>query len=122
MRFDDEIMRSVLIAVERRTRDGRISASELTGGEPVSDPLVIVEHCALMVEAGLLRGHDLTDTRLDDVLIDGLTYRGSELLALIGDDETWRQTQSVLASVGGAPLEILTMVAKRVILRRLGFE
>jgi Hypothetical protein (DUF2513) len=65
-------------------------------------------HCHIMMQEGLIEGHDVTnfESAGPEALPTNLTWKGHEFLDLARDAERWNRAKSIIAKVGGAPLSV----------------
>jgi hypothetical protein len=110
MKRDMELVRKILLRVEA---DGGLPNQEIRDFTLEGYPReVLVHHLWLLNEAGLLeakvfKGH----TNFDCVPIC-LTWRGTEFLDDVRDEEVWRKTKAGAAKAGGAGLDLMWDLAK----------
>jgi hypothetical protein len=65
-------------------------------------------HSHIMLQEGLIEGHDITNTgsKGPEVLPTGLTWKGHEFLDLARDQDRWNRAKAVVARIGGAPISV----------------
>lgn len=124
MRRDDDLIRTLLLAIEHKHE-----GTEINGGEVVPEAVgdnFAGEHLNLLLEAGLIRGQvdsyiGMQFVRPDRVSIKGLTWKGHEFLADIRSDTAWEKAKEKVAKVGGSvSLSTLAEVAGTVAKGMLG--
>ncbi len=66
-------------------------------------------HVHLMIEAGLINGHDVTHmgSLSSTGMAGSLTWEGYEFLEASRDEERWQKTKAAAKSVGGLTLGVL---------------
>jgi hypothetical protein len=79
-------------------------------------------HSKLIGEAGLARVVDLTSfgCQSPKAKIVSLTWDGYEFLDNSRENQTWNQAKSAASKVGGASLQIMTLVLADLIKKKLG--
>jgi hypothetical protein len=94
----------------------------LTGfsGEFDNTAVEVVEHIALMIDAGLIEGEayaNATSPNGGIFIITGVTWKGHDFLDAARSDTVWNATKARLAKAGawtfGLVLEVLKEEAKR---------
>ena len=124
MKRDNDLVRGLLLAIEKRPPTDRIAGDSL--GFDDRDEPEVVEHIRLLTEAGFIetRVREFLEDRhqrLARVEILRITWAGHEFLASIRSDTVWKKTQERVAKVGGSvSLSTLSEVAGAVAKGLLG--
>ena len=121
MRFDPEIARSILLAVEATPPNQHPKPVELEG----VDKAIITEHVELLNEAGLLEASfvssGLGGERYIYARIKRLTFAGHQFLAHASNDTVWTRTLSTVKEKGGAvSLNVLTQLLSKIAAAHFG--
>lgn len=113
MKRDLDLVRSILIAVERA--DGTVDAGDLVGKD--NDFKKVNYHVMLMANRGLL---DLLSFQQDfnhdiiDLQISGLTWDGQDYLDSIRDPKVWAKVKkTVKEAVGSTTFEVVKQAGWR---------
>lgn len=116
MRFDKDVMREILLAVEASDEDPR-------GWMNISIPGVSLPefsyHVQLLAEAGMIEARDLSSNDYYDWRPRRLTYTGHELLDAIREPEIWRLTKETAKKAGVAGVQALFEIAKAWVRQKL---
>lgn len=118
MIFDPDCVRDVLLAVEALDFDGHYSIDSLHEAILRYSPEQLEYTCLVLENGGFL---ELTTVRLGGQnlpsvkSINGLTYKGHELLSNIRKDSIWTGVKSIATKVGATSLTALTQIASNVI-------
>lgn len=111
MRRDMDLIRSLLLVIERGTEPQKLpSSSIIIQG---IDEATIACHIGMLVDAELIEaGHSRSGTGShDQYLIRKLTWKGHEFIGLARNDTTWMKARSRAEKVGGAlSLEVFKQV------------
>ena len=117
MKFDKDLMRDILLAVEAHPEP---SANYVPLDLPEHDPEVVSYHVMLLAEGGFLIAMDASDNTQLEWYARRLTYNGHEFVATIRDGEVWGKTKSVAGKVGGASVGFVWELAKAEVKAKLG--
>jgi hypothetical protein len=114
MRLDTDLIRLVLLEVERRdVGDDEYMELEIAGHEYQA----INYHNRIMREAGLIETAKIPDTEPGapmHYLPYRLTWSGHQFLASIRDEGVWKEVRTRIAKVGGGVMiEVIKAVARR---------
>ncbi|WP_040266327.1 DUF2513 domain-containing protein [Pseudomonas rhodesiae] len=122
MKFDKELVREILLAVEGHD-EAKGWVTLKIEGRAESD---VSYHIMLLDEAGLLVGISLGGLNQFQWQPRRLTYQGHEFLDTVRDCEVWRRTKEGAEKVGGLSLDLLAQLGraygKQIIKKRLGIE
>lgn len=122
MKLDRELVRAILLEVERRPpTQYQSEAVELEGWTEEE----IGYHLMILGEAGYLEIEDVGYLGRELAFeATRLTYAGHEYVDTIRDPEVWRRTKDAAGKVGSSSLQVLLeigkAVAKQIISERLG--
>ena len=114
MKRDPDVVRNLLLALERDSEHNRFSSKELPE-IPSVPPAVVLAHFSLLAEAGYLtRAIDQygSSPRKDKYSI---SWTGYDFLDSVRDDGIWAKTKDTARKAGGQTFEILVDVAKALI-------
>jgi|CXWL01.1.fsa_nt_gi hypothetical protein len=106
MKRNLELVRHILLALERNPFGYPFQDLHIDGYTPMQ----VEYHALLMLESGLVAGHDVSGTTPfgPAVVLTRLTWQGHEFLESARDDFRWHQAlQLVTDRLGGTPLTIL---------------
>lgn len=117
MKFDKDLVREILLAVEAVQQDPR---QWIDLEMPARDARTVAHHVMLLHEAGLLDAADVSSMGHFDWRPKRLTYEGHEFLNTIRDGKVWNLTKTAADRVGGASLALLGEIAKAQIKLLLG--
>jgi DNA-binding transcriptional ArsR family regulator len=117
MKFDKEIMREILLEIERSDQDPRLTV-DLSSIK--QSPILVAYHIQLMYEAGIIEAVDQSSMSQYAWQAQRLTYQGHELLDAIRDPDIWNKTKAAAQKVGGAGLNFIWELAKMELRSRLG--
>ena len=117
MKFDKDLMRDILLAVEAHPEP---SANYVPLDLPGYDAEVISYHVMLLDEGGFLKAMDVSDKSQLEWYPQRLTYSGHEFVATIRDGEVWGKTKAVASKVGGASVAFVWELAKAEVKTKLG--
>ena len=82
-----------------------------------TDPVTIVYHLSLMLEAGLIRGKERGSKCEHFVLIERLTWEGHAFLANAQNKTVWERFLSASRSVGGCSLDVAMLTLDHIALQ-----
>jgi len=105
MKLKIDLIKSLLAAIEKSPDypEPFISDDIVING---TDPVMIVYHLSLMLEAGLIIGKEHANRGSRYVLIERLTWEGHAFLANAQNKTVWLRLLSVSRSEGGFSLEV----------------
>src|SRR5262245_16629438 len=92
-------------------------------GEFDNTAVEVVEHIALMIDAGLIEGEAYPDTRASGgglFIVTGVTWKGHDFLDAARNDTVWNATKKRLAKAGAWTFPIVLEVLKEEAKRHLG--
>ena len=102
MKLDFDLVRAILITVEESPPNSDAGTIFVEG----YDEDTILEHLALLEEAGLLHASFLkvedSDKRIYAAEVERLTWDGHQFLANARNDEVWNRTKAAVAEKGGS--------------------
>ena len=109
MKLDKELVREILLQVERLTPDPK-------GWVAVEfddrDAEAIDYHVELLVEADYLRAQAVGGVGDETFwLVERLAYTGHEFLETVRDGEVWKRTKEGAAKAGGAGPKLVAQLA-----------
>lgn len=121
MRFDMDVARQILLAIEATPANQYPDDVTL---ENVDEDTVL-EHIALLIDKGLIDGKTIPggmgDKRLYGVHIEGLTWNGHEFLANARNEQVWSKTKSFVKEKGGSiSFEILKALLVKIAAQHVG--
>jgi hypothetical protein len=104
MQRNMELVRTILLRIE----------SNPTGWAPDDfgiksfSPDEIAYHAHIMMQEGLIEGHDVTnfESAGPAAAPTNLTWKGHEFLDLARDQQRWNRAKAIIAKVGGAPIAV----------------
>ncbi|MDQ1159533.1 hypothetical protein QE385_003930 [Sphingomonas sp. SORGH_AS 950] len=109
MKFDKDLMRDILLAVEASDEVPlKWTALDL----PDKSLQETSYHVMLLHEAGFIEAQNLTNLKTYQWQPKRLTFKGHELLDTIRDDEVWRRTKAGAEKAGGASISFIWELAK----------
>lgn len=135
MKRDIDLYRDILLYVEKAhhpskpgicfNADGRIDSYETTDVEPPtslkdSDSTVLIRHCELLAQAGLIQISDPARTASGTVMmlcVNGITHEGHDFLDNVRDDTIWKKTKKETRSFA---LDVIKSVAEGIIKGSMG--
>jgi hypothetical protein len=93
-----DLIRRLLLAIETLPFDGGWQTVEIDG----EDELQVAYHMALLLEAGLIVGKDVTclSDRAPQIRVSRLTWSGHEFLESARDHAAWRKAMTLAKSRG----------------------
>ena len=109
MRFDKDVMREILLAVEASDEDPRGWIEISIQGRSNQE---VAYHVQLLDEAGFIEAADLSSTTGYDWMPKRLTYAGQELLDTIREPEIWRATKETAKRAGAFSVQALFEIGK----------
>lgn len=122
MKFDKELVRQILLAVEAHNKPQGWMNLSIEGWE-AND---VSYHVMLLDEAGLLVGISLGGLNRFVWQPRRLTYKGHEFLDTVRDPEVWRRTKEGAEKAGVAGLGMLVELGKaygkQLLKERLGID
>lgn len=121
MRFDPEIARNILLAVEETEANQR--PKDINLPEVPQDTLV--EHIELLNEAGLLEAtlvpSGMGGQRYIYARVKRLTYAGHQFLADARNDSVWQKTVATVKEKGGSiSVSVLTQLLAKMAAAHFG--
>jgi hypothetical protein len=65
-------------------------------------------HCYIMMQEGLIEGHDVTNSEGagPEAIPTSLSWKGHEFLDLARDQERWNRAKAVIGKIGSAPIAV----------------
>lgn len=117
MKRDMDLVRAILLRLDQHPH-GFAPPIEIDG---YTDDQ-IGYHAHLMIQAGLVRGSDVT-THGDSspqALMSSLTWEGHEFLDAARDPGLWEQAKEVVDRVGTAPIQVWASVLTDLVKRSIG--
>lgn len=112
MKRDMDLIRSILLAIEESDASNLESAFEALD----CSNEVFQYHLGLLIDAGLIRAHEVSHMTGTDYTPTGLTWEGHEFLDDVRDESVWNKTKEVVRSQSGTvSVAILQEVAKEVV-------
>jgi len=104
MQRNMDLVRTILVKIESNSSGW---APDDFGIKSFS-PEEIGYHAHIMMQEGLIEGHDVTNMESTgpEAIPAGLTWKGHEFLDLARDQERWNRAKAVIAKVGGAPISV----------------
>lgn len=119
MKRDLSLIRSLLLACEAAPAGSAPEVDALEGLCP--DQATLVEHIALLSEAGLLSVIDASTHDGEDYIVRRMTWAGHEFLDALRDDTIWKKAKEHVLKPGASwTFDILKEWAKHEIKERLG--
>ncbi|KRB82851.1 hypothetical protein ASE00_12600 [Sphingomonas sp. Root710] len=115
MRRDSDLIRAILLAIEK---DDRCEVLRLPDIDGYSDEAVHF-HARLLVEKGFLKTFFPDRTGRQPWCCIRLTWEGYDFLDAIRDPVLWRSVKRAAAKVGSWSIETLAAIAKSMILARV---
>ena len=118
MKRDMDLIREILLAIEESPHGFAPDKIMITG---YSDEQ-IQYHAYLLGEAGLAKVVEITShgDKSPNAVIQGLTWEGYEFLDSAREKQRWNQAKELIGKVGGASLQIWTMVLADLVKKNLG--
>src|SRR4051812_28897908 len=100
MKRDMDLVRSILIELEKRESDWA-STNPTIDGRTEGD---VSHHVFLMMQAGLVFGDDIThmESQNREALASGVTWQGHEFLDLVRSDTRWNKIKAKTIEQTGA--------------------
>lgn len=105
MKRDPDLIRKILIEIERGSGDGYMTVTVEGYSEEE-----INYHLSLLNDAGFIVG---VETRGDDKsnwMVSRLTWSGHEFLEAASDDTRWNTAKEIMARTGGFALDVMKAV------------
>lgn len=93
MKRDLSLIRDILLTCEAAPAGNELEADSFDALSV--DRMTLVEHIALLSEAGLLSAIDTSTQDDDDYIIQRMTWEGHEFLNSVRDDGLWRKQRSM---------------------------
>jgi hypothetical protein len=123
VKFDKDVVREILLAIEASGGDPRgLIAIEIPGKSQEE----VAYHIQLLDEAGFIEAEDLGDLCNYDWRAKRLTFQGHEFLDTVRDPEIWRKTKEGASKIGGVGVELLFTIgkayAKQLLQEKLGIH
>lgn len=115
MRRDSDLIRSIMLAVEK---DAHCEVLRLPAIEGYDDEAVHF-HTRLLIEKGFLKTFFPDRSRVQPWTCIRLTWEGYDFLDAIRDPVVWRRVKHSAAKVGSWSIDTLAAIAKSVILARV---
>jgi hypothetical protein len=121
MKRDFELVRRILEEAESKPAATPGVQISFPGEFPQPD---VLEHCELMIKAGLLEGRPLRAmSGLVAVQVTQLTWAGHDFLAATRDATVWAKAKTLLVERGGAiTFDLLLAWMKKEVAGRLGIQ
>ena len=104
MKFDKDVVREILLAIEASGQDPRAWIEIQIPGKSQEE---VSYHVQLLDEAGFIEAEELSDMGCYDWRAKRLTFQGHEFLDTVRDPEIWRRTKEGASKIGGASIELL---------------
>lgn len=119
MKRNMDLVRDIMIEIEEKSsleRDGLRSGELIDVGRKY-DTENILWHCELLIEAGFVKGKSLrTMGGLQEVIIQSLSWDGTEFLDAIRRKTVWERTKERMGS-SSAPLKVIERVAGEILMK-----
>ena len=112
MKRDMDLVRDILLLIESSESYG-FDWHEKEFAPLNKDYLVVDYHIKIMVDGGLLECEKTRYAYQRDKLY--ITAKGHEFLDCIRNDDIWREVKERIAVVGGAPSDIIMLLANKLI-------
>ena len=114
MKRDLDLIREILLAIEKKTDDNFISAQELDITDHTDAE--ISYHLLLLLDSGYIVAKPLYgDNTVQAWFITRLTSKGCDYLDTVRDPKVWRYTKSMIEKAGGVTLDVVAKIASEVI-------
>ena len=124
MRFDPEIMRSILLTIEEMPA-GRLFTGGFLDQEGKHDSAVLNEHAKILVDDKFLQGNYYSNNLgvPTHFIIQGLTMKGHEFLANARNNTVWKKVVAKAQSEGTHfSITILNGLLKKAMEKYVGLE
>src|ERR1035438_3724561 len=108
MKFDKDVVRKILLAIEASDDPMGMIDIAISGKSHEE----VAYHIQLLDEAGFIEAENLGDLNNYDWRAKRLTFQGHEFLDTIRDPEIWCQTKEGASKIGGAGVELLFALSK----------
>ena len=115
MRRDPDLIRDILLFVEKKADDDNFFAVEIEG----HDQRHVSYHVNLLLEQQYLRSR-AKDRVIRCSTVDGLTWKGHDYLDAIRSNEVWSKVQQLSKPLGSVTLDVLKELALKVARGELG--
>jgi hypothetical protein len=123
VKFDKDVVREILLAIEASDEDPRAWVEISIQGKSQEE---VAYHVQLLDEAGFIEAEELSSNDGYDWRAKRLTFQGHEFLDTVRDPEIWRKTKEGVSKVGGVGIELLFTVgkayAKQLLQEKLGIH
>ena len=117
MKRDLDLVRKIMESLEMIPAGAPVTTFNV---EVEADATTVLEHLALMINAGLLEGESWPNAEMPDggnFFIERITWSGHDFLDSARSEEVWQKTKARLKSAGGwtfaLVLELLKDEAKK---------
>ena len=120
MKFEPELVRDILLDIEelhQYPEHFTFHENSQFNRARKYETNVIVYHCILLSEAGLIKWTPKFDgtNYLYIAFVKGMTYEGHQFLETVRSPKVWKETKSVAEKVGGFSLNFLSQTASQII-------
>ena len=124
MKRDLDLVRDIMLEIEEKSsiEMDHLQIADLihVGREYDSDN--ILWHCDLLIDGGYVKGNAFrTGGGLQDVIIQSLTWKGTEFLDTIRRKKVWERTKERMGS-SSAPLKVIERVAGEILMKMVTGE
>ena len=120
MKRDMDLIRELLLAIERDERMDGVSKWQFDGpddfGVPECSYQEAVYHLELLIENGFIKG----TATMQMPLLSGLTWDGHEFLDAVRDPDVWSKTKQRVSGISSVGFSFLWEIAKSEIKVKLG--
>lgn len=119
MRRDLDLIRELLLKFEQLPLNGGLNSREIELPPWVTD--VIVYHCGLLNQAGLIEARDAGTLAYANYIVIGLRWEGHDYLDAVRSETIWRKVNDRLREEGiSATLETAKALATALAMKTLG--
>ena len=119
MKRDMDLVRDIMLEIEEKSsiEMDHLQIVDLTSVGREYDSDNILWHCDLLIEAGFVKGRAFrTGGGLQEVIIQSLTWDGTEFLDTIRRKTVWEKTKERMGS-SSAPLKVIERVAGEILMK-----
>lgn len=120
MKRDLDLIKDLMLAFEKMPPGEVVQTLSMEGQH---EAVEVLEHIALLVQAGLLEGECHPDPRMEGggfFAIHRVTWPGHDFLDAVRNDTVWNVTKERLKQVGSWTFSLVVELCKEEVKRRVG--
>lgn len=120
MKRDMELIRQILLKIEEEPSGWAPSEIKIEGYTKEQ----IDYHILLMIEAGLLKGEEVTSLSSQSPcgLATRMTWHGHEFLDNSRNPKLWKEAKQIIEKIGSASIQVWTQLLTQIVSRSIGLS